>query len=104
MGVMDPRKKETREIQEKLTNLHKEKGKIVDDLKESLQAMITDFSKLTEQGKQSEEEGKKKVAEIHELKEKLKNENDALKKLKQTLKDVQEKQKSEKEDAKTQAS
>merc|ERR1712048_526743 len=65
--------------------------------KESLQAMITDFSKLTEQGKQSEEEGKKKVAEIHELKEKLKNENDALKKLKQTLKDVQEKQKSEKE-------
>ena len=112
--VMDPRKKETREIQEKLTNLqkekeqlmieYKEKRKIVDDLKESLQAMITDFSKLTEQGKQSEEEGKKKVAEIHELKEKLKNENDALKKLKQTLKDVQEKQKSEKEDAKTQAS
>ena len=37
------------------------------------------------------------MAQIHEMKEKLKQENDALKKLKQSLKDVQEKQKNEKE-------
>ena len=35
--------------------------------------------------------------EIHEMKEKLKQENEVLKKLKASLKDVQEKQKNEKE-------
>lgn len=35
--------------------------------------------------------------EIHEMKEKLKQENEVLKKLKANLKDVQEKQKNEKE-------
>jgi len=48
-------------------------------------------------GKGNEEEGKQKVAQIHDMKERLKQENDALKKLKQGLKDVQEKQKNEKE-------
>ena len=48
-------------------------------------------------GKGNDEEGKAKVSRIHEMKEKLKQENDVLKKLKQQLKDVQEKQKNEKE-------
>ena len=48
-------------------------------------------------GKSDSEDGKQKVAEIHTLKEKLKQESENLKKIKQQLKDVQEKQKVEKE-------
>ena len=48
-------------------------------------------------GKGNEDEGKRKVTQIHEMKEKLKQENDSLKKLKLNLKDIQEKQKNEKE-------
>jgi len=111
--VLDSMKKGSHEIQSKLTNLqkdkermmmeYKDKRKVVDDLKDSLQKMITEYSMITEQGKGSEEEGKQKVAEIHQMKEKLKQQNDYLKRLKQNLKDVQEKQKNEKEDAKSHA-
>lgn len=110
--VLDSMKKESKEIQQKLAVLqkdkdklmidYKEKRKIVDDLKDTLQTMITDYSKLTEMGKGNDEEGKKKVGEIHSLKEQLKQESEVMKKLKQQLKDIQEKQKSEKEDAKSQ--
>ena len=112
--VLDSMKKESKEIQQKLATLqkekdklmidYKEKRKVVDDLKDVLQNMITDYSKLTEAGKAGDDEGKKKVQEIHGLKENLKQESEALKKVKQQLKDIQEKQKSEKEDAKSQTS
>eukprot|EP00794_Sanderia_malayensis_P007849 gene7849-8698_t len=110
--VLDSMKKESKEIQQKLATLQKEKDKlmidykdkrnVVDELKDVLQSMITEFSKLTESGKAADEEGKKKVQEIHGLKEKLKQESEALKKIKQSLKDIQEKQKAEKEEAKSQ--
>jgi len=110
--VLDSMKKESKEIQQKLAVLqkekdklmidYKEKRKVVDDLKDTLQAMITEYSKLTEMGKAGDEEGKRKVAEIHGLKEQLKQESEAMKKVKQHLKDIQDKQRSEKEDAKSQ--
>ena len=58
---------------------------------------FVDLSLNTHLGKSGDEEGKQKVAKIHELKEKLKQENEVLKKIKQNLKDVQDKQKVEKE-------
>ena len=58
---------------------------------------LGDLSLKTHLGKSGDEEGKQKVAKIHELKEKLKQENEVLKKIKQNLKDVQDKQKVEKE-------
>ena len=110
--VLDSMKKESKEIQQKLAVLqkekdklmidYKEKRKVVDDLKDTLQTMIADYSKLTEMGKAGDEEGKKKVAEIHGLKEKLKQESESMKKVKQQLKEIQDKQRSEKEDAKSQ--
>lgn len=110
--VLDSMKKESKEIQQKLAVLqkekdklmidYKEKRKVVDDLKDTLQTMITDYSKLTEMGKAGDEEGKRKVAEIHGLKEQLKQESEVMKKVKQQLKDIQDKQRSEKEDAKSQ--
>ncbi|XP_065069863.1 kinesin-II 85 kDa subunit-like [Rhopilema esculentum] len=112
--VLDSMKKESKEIQQRLATLqkekdklmidYKEKRKVVDDLKDVLQNMITEYSKLTEIGKAGDDEGKKKVAEIHSLKEQLKQESEQMKKLKQQLKDIQEKQKSEKEEAKSQTS
>ena len=110
--VLDSMKKESKEIQQKLAVLqkekdklmidYKEKRKVVDDLKDTLQTMITDYSKLTEMGKAGDEEGKRKVAEIHGLKEQLKQESEVMKKVKQQLKEIQDKQRSEKEDAKSQ--
>ena len=52
---------------------------------------------ISSAGKSSEEENKSRVADIHNLKEKLKSENEELKKIKYKLKDVQEKQRAEKE-------
>lgn len=110
--VLDSMKHGRKDIQAKLSSLqkdkerlmidYKEKRKTVDDLKDMLQGMITEYTKLTEAGKGNDEEGKHKVGEIHKMKEKLKQENEQLKKIKQNLKDVQEKQKHEKENAKTQ--
>lgn len=110
--VMDSTKRDNKEVQEKLMALQKEKDqltaefkekrKLVDELKDELQAKIVDYSKMAETGKSSEDENKSRVASIHELKEKLKSENDELKKIKHQLKEVQEKQKAEKEEAKSQ--
>lgn len=110
--VLDSMKKDSKEIQQKLASLqkdkdklmidYKEKRRVVDELKDVLQNMITEYSKLTESGKAGDEEGRKKVAEIHGLKEQLKHESESLKKVKQSLKDIQEKQKAEKEEAKLQ--
>ncbi|XP_032237821.2 kinesin-II 85 kDa subunit isoform X2 [Nematostella vectensis] len=112
--VMDTMKRDNKEVQERMLALQKdkdqltaefkEKRKLVDELKDDLQAKITDYSKLAESGKSSEEENKAKVAVIHDLKEKLKSENDELKRIKHKLKEVQEKQKLEKEEAKNQSS
>ena len=79
---------------------YKDKRTAVDELKDKLQAKITDYTKLTEQGKANEEEGKKAIAHIQDMKEKLKQENEILKKIKTNLKENQDKQKAEKEDAK----
>ncbi|KAK3724935.1 hypothetical protein QZH41_017145, partial [Actinostola sp. cb2023] len=112
--VMDTMKRDNKEVQERLMVLQKEKDqlttefkekrKLVDELKDDLQTKITEYSKLTESGKGSEEGLKSMVSTIHNIKEKLKGENDELKKIKHKLKEIQEKQKSEKEEAKTQTS
>ena len=79
---------------------YKDKRAAVDELKDKLQLDITEYTKLTEQGKGNEEVGKKAIARIQEMKEKLKEENENLKKIKSNLKENQDKQKTEKEDAK----
>ncbi|XP_076117054.1 kinesin-II 85 kDa subunit-like [Mytilus galloprovincialis] len=110
--VQDSMKKGNRELQEKLMLLQKEKDqltyqykerrKVVDDLNEELQRKIGEYSKLTQSGKSSESETKKKVTAVHDLKEKLKKETDGLKRLKEQLQELTEKQKNERENAKAQ--
>ena len=110
--VQDSMKKGNRELQEKLMLLQKEKDqltyqykerrKVVDELNEELQRKIGEYSKLTQSGKSSESETKKKVTAVHELKEKLKKETEGLKRLKEQLQELTERQKNERENAKAQ--
>lgn len=110
--VQDSMKKGNRELQEKLMLLQKEKDqltyqykerrKVVDDLNEELQRKIGEYSKLTQSGKSSESETKKKVTAVHDLKEKLKKETEGLKRLKEQLQELTERQKNERENAKAQ--
>lgn len=110
--VQDSMKKGNRELQEKLmllqkekdqlTYQYKEKRKVVDDLNEELQKKIGEYSKLTQSGKSSESETKKKVTAVHDLKEKMKKETEGLKRLKEQLQELTEKQKNERDNAKAQ--
>ncbi|PVD34448.1 hypothetical protein C0Q70_05721 [Pomacea canaliculata] len=110
--VMDSMKKGSRELQEKILLLQKErdliseqykaKRKDVDELKEDLQKKIMDYTKYTESGKKSESETKKLVTAIHELKERLKRETEALRKIKDNLSLVQARQQQEREHARAQ--
>ncbi|XP_025087513.1 chromosome-associated kinesin KIF4A-like isoform X3 [Pomacea canaliculata] len=109
--VMDSMKKGSRELQEKILLLQKErdliseqykaKRKDVDELKEDLQKKIMDYTKYTE-SKKSESETKKLVTAIHELKERLKRETEALRKIKDNLSLVQARQQQEREHARAQ--
>ncbi|KAK7096714.1 kinesin-2b-like [Littorina saxatilis] len=110
--VMDSMKKGSREMQEKILLLqkerdqlsvqYKEKRQVVDELKEELQRRINDYTKFTESGKKSESETKKLVTTIHDLKERVKRETEILKKIKETLRDVQDRQQKERQNANTQ--
>ncbi|XP_046853337.1 kinesin-like protein klp-20 isoform X2 [Xenia sp. Carnegie-2017] len=112
--VFDSVKKESQEIQEKLSALRKEKDRLtieykerrrtVDEIKDNLQNKITEYSKLVEIGKNKEEESKSKIVEIQGMKDRLKHENDNLKKIKNELKENQEKQRIEKDEARNQTS
>ncbi|GFO11596.1 kinesin-like protein [Plakobranchus ocellatus] len=112
--VMDSMSRGSKEHQEKMMLLQKEKGQIsgqykdkrreVDSLREQLQAKIADYAKFTESGKKSDSETKTKVTAIHELKERLKKETEALKSLKEQLVDVQQRQQQERENAKSHTS
>ncbi|XP_047126067.1 kinesin-2b isoform X1 [Hydra vulgaris] len=111
--VLDSMKKGSKDVQSKLANLQKDKERLMieykevrnvaDALKDQLQLMITEYTKLNEAGNGNSKDGKQKVAEIQEMKEKLRQENETLKKIKQNLKEIQDKQKLEKEEAKNQA-
>ncbi|XP_060556086.1 chromosome-associated kinesin KIF4-like [Ruditapes philippinarum] len=110
--VTDNMKKGSKELQEKVQMLQKEKDQImaaykekraiVDKLKAELQNKIAQYSKFAEKGKASEAENKALVTAIHKLKEQLRVETEKLKTLKQQLVDVQERQQLEKEGAKAQ--
>ncbi|XP_070553621.1 kinesin-like protein klp-20 [Ptychodera flava] len=109
--MSDSARKGNKEMQEKFLLMQKEKDqllaeykdkrKLVDDMKENLQARIADYSKLAESGKASESETKSRVTAIHELKEKLKRESENVKDVKRRLKELQEKQRREKEDVRS---
>ncbi|RUS85476.1 hypothetical protein EGW08_006752 [Elysia chlorotica] len=112
--VMDSMSRGTKEHQEKMVLLQKEKGQVsaqykdkrkeVDTLREQLQAKIADYAKFTESGKKSDSETKTRVTAIHELKERLKKETEMLKSLKAQLVDVQQRQQQERENAKSHTS
>ncbi|GFR61522.1 kinesin-like protein [Elysia marginata] len=112
--VMDSMSRGTKEHQEKMLLLQKEKGQVssqykdkrkeVDSLREQLQIKIADYAKFTESGKKSDSETKTRVTAIHELKERLKKETETLKSLKEQLVDVQQRQHQEREDAKSHTS
>ncbi|EDV19336.1 uncharacterized protein TRIADDRAFT_62201 [Trichoplax adhaerens] len=112
--VFDIHKKDTREVKEKLVTLqqekdslsleYKEKRRVVDEMKDDLQNRISEYSKLGESNKRSEEETKQYVNAINEVKEKLKHENEILKDVKKRLRENQEKMKKGKMDAKMQYS
>ncbi|XP_002734593.1 uncharacterized protein LOC100366509, partial [Saccoglossus kowalevskii] len=109
--MSDSAKKGNKEMQEKFLLMqkekdqllaeYKEKRKLVDEMKDNLQARIADYSKLAESGKASESETKTRVTAIHELKEKLKKESDSVKDVKRRLKELQEKHKREREEVRS---
>ncbi|XP_077984133.1 kinesin-like protein KIF1B [Glandiceps talaboti] len=110
--MSDSARKGNKEMQEKFLLMqkekdqlmaeYKEKRKVVDDMKENLQARIADYSKLAESGKASESDTKARVTAIHDLKEKLKRESDNVRDVKRRLKDLQDKQRREKEEVRSQ--